>query len=1386
MQKQIQYIIKGMQKDLSISKSSNEFSFDNYNIRINPNAYNGLLSITNERGTKKIALTHEEDPNYKPIQKVILGHQTVNSKEFVIFSTGDYDCIHLIHLDFEDSVFTEKTLFYGNLGFDTNHPIESIFSFENEDIQKVYWVDGANQTRVINIVTDSINGGTELYTGFDFASTLSLNEDIIIEKLESGGNFPSGVIQYFITYYNRFGQESSIIYVSDLFYTSYPNRGGSAEDEVSCSFRISVTGEDLSKFDYVRIYSILRTSINATPTAKIVADIPTGDSSTSISYVDNGTTGSIIDPTELLYKAKDIIIPYTLCQKDNTLFLGNYSIDNKPLSEIALSGTYSDLKSYMRSLDVTFEYPPLRNNPVIGYYDYDSQLTMSSSQIKRFKYGETYRFGIQFQHKTGKWSEALFIKDEANDKKIKHYKGTAAGVSNPINIQGPAIPEVTIDNSEALTKLKELGYIKARGVIVCPTINDRTILCQGIVCPTVYNVMDRYTNSPSVVSSWFARPKISSYFDSYTDSYLNNDVNIDKGAWLEYKHDCSLPDSTERNAEIQMTTSPPNVPSHTGSELSKQEWVNKYSDIFFVDESVVTFHSPEIEMDTQIQNIDTSNLKFRVVGKADLTANSSYINITTATDTFRPFTQGFYRENIGTSNIDREAFRGLVSGVFFFDDLYNSSENVDVGFAVYPWHRNGSLNNQDVPTDSSTRTAMLDKKKMSNLRYSAYTYYIDNPWEPKSTISNVEIFNSNEISNISLNTSLGTINYYGNVNKILTWPDVKNDKQSGTIGYPIVTTYDANNKQASLHTKFLGTYKPLTEVPTSTKTGIDPINIKYKSSPHAVFSFGTYSESNSTILELLPVIEDVNISNTLSGYTPIYWSLSNSYNAKNECIWVQDPTFNDKTGYFIVGELYRDNVQNRFGGDTEEAILNNQWIPSGDPVDIPDSGSITITYKEGDTYYQRYDCLKTYPFTMEDQNSIVDIVSFMCETRINIDGRYDRNRGLIDNTTMSPTNFNLLNTVYSQENNFFTYRSLNYNKYTTSNFNNSILWSQPKASGGDIDLWTSINVVSTMDMDGDKGKVSALRKFNNEILCFQDSGISKVLFNSRVQIPASDGVPIEISNSMKVDGKVYISNTIGALNKWSIQETPNGIYFIDNLSTNIYLFNNGFKSLSIDLGFTEWIMNNNSMDIWNPVDYNNFITYYDRNNNDVYFVNKEYCLCYSEVLGQFTSFYSYNRSPLMINTSDRFVSLYKNSDNTSNEIWENNAGDYNYFYGNYRGYYITYRINPDGVSDKVFNTLEFRADTWDEYNKLRNNTTFDVLMTQTEYQTGTVNLINTPGKPSPLKKKFRIWRANIPRDDFNNRDRMRNPWLYLTLECSNNNINKYRTELHNIIVKYFE
>jgi hypothetical protein len=126
------------------------------------------------------------------------------------------------------------------------------------------------------------------------------------------------------------------------------------------------------------------------------------------------------------------------------------------------------------------------------------------------------------------------------------------------------------------------------------------------------------------------------------------------------------------------------------------------------------------------------------------------------------------------------------------------------------------------------------------------------------------------------------------------------------------------------------------------------------------------------------------------------------------------------------------------------------WLPCGESK--PLNSDEKLVWSEGDTFFQRYDCLKTYPFSNDDYQSVVEIGSFMLETRVNLDGRYDTNRGLMDNTAITKENFNLINPVYSQMNNFFQYKMLDerFNNKETE-YKNRITWTLDKQNGDDVD-----------------------------------------------------------------------------------------------------------------------------------------------------------------------------------------------------------------------------------------------------------------------------------------------------------------------------------------------
>lgn len=1559
MNKSQLFKIKGMQRDLSVSAANSEHSYENHNIRIMSTNENTLLSIINERGNVQIDLGMD-------IEGLPIG-QAVLEEDYVLFtieseslpskdgSSDVYikDRIYRIWID-NGNKFNAELLYAGDLGFDSLYPIETLVFHENDSIKKVYWVDGKNSARVINIAADADERAKWNNSSFDFVRQVNLIDSITVRRnTKSSGMFPSGTIQYAYTYYNRYEQETNIVGVSPLYYIAFTDRGGSPEDKVSCTFSIEISKPD-TNFEYIRLYSILRTSIDGTPTVKRVVDLSTEGSKTlhmttatyyenqdisnvkvfsngvwvmlsdvppsvsndsfhykiwnfrdsgdlsvytqisvnddvfidieptqertlifwyyedtsyyeifysnsdpiikydnniCISYSDNGSSGDVIDPTELLYIGGESLIPYTISQKDNTLFLGNIKIDRKLIDEKTRNFFRDQKIRYSISKSKYIDLPDPK-----GFYPYSNTLSKSSSDLRTFKYLETYRFGVQFQYKTGKWSEPVWIGDFKN---TLHPEG-------PYTHQGTVYfptAKLTITDEDIIKGLVDSGYVRIRPVIVYPELQDRECLCQGILCPTVFNYGDRYGNSPFAQSSWFSRPDApfdvtrSSEEPDLTDrdtggfETLNSRTGImsentieyedqqgrkiylklgEKGTKGEYRHNAPLVANYDKRAEIQSITYPTEPKISVYEDASS--WITYHSENFGVDKSIITFHSPDIEFDDNIQNYDLSGLQLRIVGIVPLTSFVGDMDIQTSTppnnyyDTSIP-APGFHKESVQTSNISRFGFRTLMSKPMWIDEAVGWKESPQISpmaFVVYPWHRNGSLNNAKY-NDNGYRSAMLDKKKISNLKYSYNSYYFDteNIWYSFKTndsvntgISGAVLFNSGEVTMVKIpspiNSDLPDLNYYGNVDKILNIPIV----DGGNPGYFItIAPKSTTVSSESIYSRNYSSLEDSSYLNLEYKEGVDPVSIKYKSSPHIVMALNYTAEGYQ---RCLPVLKDGNVDSstgtvtekwdinaraeTLSKSEKYFWEIDKktlgvTHDYLDISFYGDNGSYNGygpEYGYFYIGELYNPNITNKFGGQTEEALESNLWLPCGNPVSLVyDNGnvcvSVSLEWTEGDTYYQRYDHLKTYPFTLEDQNSVVEIVSFMCETRINIDGRYDRNRGQVSNLTMTPTNFNLLNPVYSQDNNYFNYRYMGLDRFNINDFQNSITWTKTKTPGEDVDTWTNVTFSSVLDMDGDKGPVRTIKKMGNNLIVFQDRGISQILYNESSQISTSQGIPIEIANSGKVNGKRYISEKVGCTNKWSICETANGIYFIDDINKGIYLLNEGLTNLSDSLGFHSWINSKlTHINIWNPKNFGGFVSYFDKVNGDVFFISKSDCLAFSEPLGQFSSFYNYEASPYFCNLEDKGFFIRTSNENiipNKYRLWLHNSGDYNMFFGTYKPFSVTVISNADMTADKIFNTVEFRSDSWDSSGNIL-NTTFDNLYVWNEYQYGKASLRNLPDIPSNLKRKFRIWRANIPRDSSNNRDRIRNPWIYLKLAMESPNTNK--TILHDITVNYFE
>ena len=1619
-----QYRIQGMNRDISESvsnadKSENlfKYAYEIMNMRVLTNTEdNTTFSLVNEKGTSRVQIKQSEDDHSVPsLQGTIIGAVPFNDK-IVIFLTSTQtgidtiavlDCNYIVDSPSYNRVVLENIIYTGHLNFDIKHPIEAITCYENDSIQKVYWTDGLNSPRMINICDTYSYSGNDVDHQFDFTPQMTLNEQVTIEKLtsEDTATFPAGTIQYVLTYSNRYAQETNPFYISPLYYNiknhtnnSELDRGGKVDEICTKPFKIHIENIDQT-FDLIHIYSIQTTEQNNRLVKRVVT-LNNVNSLSAIDFYDTGRTGEILDINEVAFlNEKWSLVVQTINHKDNRLFAGNVETTNPKVKD--------SIKNNFKTLPINYYWDSrggierkinLRVTDT-DYYPYKTQLDMNSFQMKTFKSNETYRFGVQLQDDTGKWSEVIFINDKKNPL-YPHYIFHNDAVKNIDYYYTYAHTSITATFGG---ELMAEGFVKIRPVVVFPSWTERETACQGLLCPTVYSTGGRMENAPYAQSSWFTRPnapiKILSpqsipgeghysnetdntesampwlidntyqqeYYNEYSNYISENEEDIDLGFIAEFRHNTPIPSSDNRNGELYCNDVKNTLPSPYDTDAPLHiEARDKTKSNFYIDQSLITLHSPELEFDTNLQSYDLNSLKFRIIGVINWTSNKADIQLQAGSSPNNPpyslhmgsVTTGIKKNIIGVPSINTNGYKTLISGPFWFDYSYyprytSCNGNGVFGHIVYPFHKR-CLNNWDwydpeahtsIEDDNYTYTLVpLNEKIIYNAKYAIGNNY----YNVGSILSmgDCKLFNGNNLllnapNNSGINDS---IVYYGNFSRTIQAPNFwttnyHTPESSGNTGhhtilgvehhfaskteknYPGIVTYPSDNsiyydsddnfgtnKYAyagfGINVQFgpfkhkWGFLKHWNRIDTglehpenaysSANLGLTPwlcpssrasINMNYKSTNHAVIVLNSMPHYDSEDIFTsssqicLPTINGLNtpdgVDNEHESYDPdthtySTWHYGSGYpNAfygfipsnilrqfplgtyYGEPFWnraayaTQSQHFNEtfiqdnlrdwrcqlinaynldnpnysniKCGWSLIGELYREqNPYTLFGGNSESAIESNIWYIAGESIRLDDIDSnyrINIYWTEGDTYFQRYDHLKTYS-PANVQNGIVDVASFMVETRINLDGRCDINRGR-NYFGVNNTNFNLMNMAYTQDNNMFTGHTSDSNWLDLDRYPNQVIWSTVKNYGEKIDSWCNLSLITALDFDGNRGVIRKIERFANELIVFQDNAISKINYNQNVQIATSTGTPIQIANSNAIEGKVYLTTSIGTRNKWSIVNTPTGIYFIDYSNIGIYKFNGQGVPVNLtdNFGFRSFMIKDlrkNFLDAfnWNPLtfgdpsysSYGDFVGYYDFVNGDVFYINKQDCITFNDKLNIFTSFYSYNNTPYFVNVNNLGIFFRTSEERTT--IWLEHDGDYNIFFDNDFNHYITFIANPNSHTDKIYDTLEFRSDMFDNNDNYLSDDTFDYIRVWNEYQdTKLVPLnlrggINSYGEdiniPSNLKKKFRTWRVQIPRDtkdEEHKRNRIRNPWAYIKLE---KNKPKCKHVVHDIIVGYFE
>lgn len=1329
MVKVVKYTFKGMNQDITESKTPMEFYYSASNVRFTTTDRNVLGGLSFEKGnqlqvtipdvtrTANIISYNNKTIDYSNAELNALPGSSTDNKiigyaitrdSVIIFTTSDtgFDCIWEI----DNETFDIELLYINDLEFSTDNPIQALFNYENTNIQKIYWVDGKNQIRFLNIKHNSIDNNEALIdipvNTLNFVGNINFTQPVISDVI-GGGNHTSGMIQYAYNLYRLNSSQTKISPLSDLVpLDKGTGLGGGEVNEIVGSTPVVVIDNIDSNYTHIRIYAIKYTSFNQTPSINLIEEREIGTSK-KVTIYDDGSTISSLTLEEFLFLGSNPIIPKHIESKDNILFPINIKekffdtpdeLDCRAYSfPISSTGTTivnnvilnnSIVTGEGLSVNSSYLVPPKHDAVNTNYdtfkYQFNSttlggegkylkysivQKTVEDPEDKKyFKDNEIYRLGIQFYNILGQTSLPKWIAD------FKAPQGNLEGNYNTLNVE--LKPEfytwLNAYNFEESSD-RPIGYKIIRAV---RNDIDKTILAQGILTPMMFQVLGEDAKNTSQFASTSIRQnyqddnlKIPTYLvrefeqipnTAYTGNGSNNGI-LQDAEHLKWLND----DSAGLNE---------------GGEIFNGVTQDKISQTF-QHTKMLQLYSPEILFENSISF--TSDLFLDPIG---LCKNTE---------------QGIFAEErniLSTATVSNGKSLGGLNPWHINSNEYLENNNFTAVFNVSASNR-GPANNIYGFIGPTGSAEVMDFKQY----YRAYNTYL---------------------------------------------------KDTGFITYPIYGTPEITSRGAA--SKFYNN---------------DP-RYNYSNSLQSFISDGNGDDRNKNI-------NSINSFNT-DCITLVLGTDSMDTNTRPALEHLHNSLSVGDTDGVILAEIKKTTAaiysSNIYGGHSFEDKKRTNYIEIGTYVPIGNT-SIQID-SPGDTFVQNFKFLRINKTDTEVYNNqetqISEIVEYTTETTVDLKNRHDLSLSEWDSRFQPRYDeYTLYNRVYSQNSNIVTSTDVDFTFNKIKNYDTRIQATKTKIPNETVDSWSDLLQNTVMDLDGKYGPINSTVNFRDEVYTFQDNAIAVISINPRIQIQGSDGASVELGKGTKLDDYQYISTKSGCINKWGVIATNSSIYYLDGLNKSFNRFSRGLENLSDSKGMHKYLFDNldiPNLRIDNPLLSTGVSIGYDQINNDIYLsYNNSWTLCFNELLNVFTGFYSYD-TPHYIYNKEKLLTVNKNGLKT---IYETHAGQYNIFYDEIHASRLRFLCNPEPDVECTFNNLEYKSEAYNE-NDVEQRYTWEKIRIFNEFQESGTQDLN-------LRKLNRKYRVTLPRNRFS-RDRIRNTWAYI--ELSSNNVDNLNYINHDILLYY--
>ena len=229
-----------------------------------------------------------------------------------------------------------NVIYKENLGFSTENPILAIPRYETESIQKVYWVDGYNKLRYLNVIYDAdTNDLTTLPPDrLEVLGDIELTQPTLDAIV--GGNLRSGRIQYGYQLYALNGGETVFSPLSNLVNLTESSVHATNTEKFAGSFLDDNTNKgvrmevDITSLYYsrIRIVAVHWTTLYGDPEIRIVAERQIDPAGGIIEFTDTGESLGSYTIEEIRLLQTTLFSAELLETKNNILFAGNVIIDD--------------------------------------------------------------------------------------------------------------------------------------------------------------------------------------------------------------------------------------------------------------------------------------------------------------------------------------------------------------------------------------------------------------------------------------------------------------------------------------------------------------------------------------------------------------------------------------------------------------------------------------------------------------------------------------------------------------------------------------------------------------------------------------------------------------------------------------------------------------------------------------------------------------------------------------------------------------------------------------------------------------------------------------------------------------------------------------------------